>query len=145
VAILEFGPKGEKAKGFTQAMDAMKGNGFPLPKVVDGSADLYLLKKWNLDPQLELLMEDCSEIHLGPRGDLFILSADRGFLVLLGRTLRTSQSTLTAKKIWSLPAEVEQPEGLVIDDDGRPVVAIDKKKTHKANLFVLSPLGRSHP
>jgi hypothetical protein len=54
--------------------------------------------------------------------------------------LTYSQTEVSAKKYWKLPKKLKNPEGMVIDSNKQPIIAIDNKDDDKPNLFLLSPL-----
>lgn len=140
--LLELGPPGDAPQPLTPGGEA---------RFVDGST-LTILASWDVDEDGESA-GDLSELSVGPDGALYVLGDREGVLCRLG-PLPVGGGILSIAERWQLPEEVTspskkkgkrgdergKPEGLVLLDDGRPLVAIDKQKSKGKTLFLLEPL-----
>ena len=135
--ILEFGPAGAKAQGYKAEFSIEHEGAFPLPK---DAAQFELLAHWKFALEAEETLGDSSGINVDRKGNLYLLSDESGRISEIGSKLEVG-APLAFKKHWILPKGIVQPEGMVIDRDNRPIVAIDNKKAKDPNLFVLSPLN----
>jgi len=135
--ILEFAPIGGKASGYNPNLSIEREGIFPLTSTTLKLENVF---SWSLRPEHEVLFEDSSGINVDKEGRLYLLGDQQKLIGRLGGHLRVDQKIVEINKLWSLPSIIKQPEGMVIDDHGRPIVAIDRKNTKKNNLFLLTPL-----
>ncbi len=133
--IIEYGPKSSTALGYKVDFSVERSGSFPNPK-----SETFPLSRWNLDSHSFKNMEDSSGINTDKNGNLYLLSDQKQSIGLLGSELNPKQKTLGIKKFWKLPKVLKQPEGMVIDDNNQPIIAIDRKKINKTNLFHLSKM-----
>lgn len=134
--IIEFAPNGAKASGYKAGLSLERGGVFPLPSSA-GDIEYVPVAVWEPKGDLESLIEDASGLNVGPDEELFLLSDQRGMIGRIGKTLKPGKSKIKIAQLWSLPSELKQPEALAFGLDGQVIVAIDTKKTDRANFFVL--------
>ena len=84
-------------------------------------------------------MPDISDSTVGPDGCLYLLSDQGSAIARLPDRLDPAGGTLDAAAVWRIDGAPENAEGLVILDDGTPLVALDTKSPKK-NLLRLAPL-----
>lgn len=135
--IVEFGPAGEAATGFSRDALLQEGEAFSAP---DASGKLVALKVWQFDDSLQELARDASEMTVGPDERLYMLSQQSAMLIRLERSLKPEEDKVHASAHWRLPQELETAEGLVIDREMSPWVAIDIAHKNAPNLFRLTPI-----
>lgn len=129
--ILEFGPAGDAAVGWR------RGVATAAPAV--GDATLTVLATWSLGERLAEWMPDISDATVGPDGRLYLVSDQGATIARLPDSLDPAGGTVEAAAIWRIAGSPENAEGLVILDDGTPLVALDTKSAKK-NLLRLDPL-----
>lgn len=132
--VVEFAPKGKNAQGFEPALSLEKKGLFPV------SQELQSAFTWKLSQQDERLFEDASGLNVDDNGVLYLLGDQKNLIGRIGSSLKTSAAELKIDRLWSIPSEVSKPEGMVIDEEGRPIISVDRKNLKKPNLFLLSPL-----
>jgi hypothetical protein len=71
---------------------------------------------------------------------MYLLSDESRSIARLESHLRPEASGVAAVEVWLLPQTIVQPEGLVIQEDMVPLVAIDRQDTGE-NLFRLQSLS----
>ncbi|MCB0930440.1 MAG: hypothetical protein KDB71_00900 [Mycobacterium sp.] len=133
-AILEFGPVGDAPVGWHRG-----GPGVP-PTI--GDQTLTVLATWWLGKDLMKALPDISDATIGPEGCLYLISDKGSSIARLADALDPAGGKVDAAAIWRIEGSPENAEGLVILEDGTPLVAIDTKSP-KANLLRLEslPLG----
>jgi hypothetical protein len=135
--LMEFGPRRDAARGVDSGLLLLGDEEFPLPPTE--RAEHILLTIWDLDSDARDRISDISDVAVGRDGRLYLLSDESRCITRLEHRLAPEQRRLSVTGVWTLPTEIEQPEGLVLLDDMTPVVAVDKQEPH-SNLFVLDPL-----
>lgn len=87
-------------------------------------------------------LPDISDATIGPEGCLYLISDKGSSIARLADALDPAGGKVDAAAIWRIEGSPENAEGLVILEDGTPLVAIDTKSP-KANLLRLEslPLG----
>lgn len=130
-AILEFGPAGDAAAGWRR--------GGPTASPSGGDATLTVLATWWLGEELAKWLPDISDATVGPDGRLYLLSDQGSAIARLPDSLDAAGGTVEAAAIWRIAGSPENAEGLVILQDGTPIVGIDTKSPKK-NLLRLEPL-----
>jgi hypothetical protein len=130
-AILEFGPVDDAPVGWRRGE-----RGVP-PAV--GDQTLSVLATWWLSKALAKALPDISDATVGPDGCLYLLSDQGSAIARLPEILDPAGGTVDATQIWRIAGSPENAEGLVILDDGTPLVALDTKSA-KRNLLRLEPL-----
>ncbi len=138
--IIEFSAYANPAEGYKPSLSIEKVGLFPLPAETSEAITLSTSFIWRFEPELEDLFEDASELVTGPQGELYLLGDQKNLIGRLGGTLKLKKDRIKLKQLFSLPSSIKKPEGMVLDDDARPVVAIDSKRSDQPNVFVLSPL-----
>lgn len=136
--LIEFAKKGGKASGYDKSVSIEFRGTFPIP--TESNIEFSPVFTWKFDEEGERLMEDASGLNVDADGKLYLLGDNRGWIASIGKDLKVSKSLLNISKIWLLPSVVVKPEGMVVDQKRRPVIAIDSKRTDKPNLFVLTPM-----
>lgn len=150
--LLELGPTGDAPGALTPGGEA---------RFADGST-LTILACWEVEGGSQPL-GDLSELAVGPDGALYVLGDREGVLARLG-PLPVGGGKVGVAARWNLPDEVTsperkkgkkkdkdkrknedddsrgKPEGLVILDGMRPLVAIDRRKADDVSLFLLEAL-----
>lgn len=130
-AILEFGPADDAPVGWRRGVPGVA----PAP----GDAEMTVLATWWLGAESSERLPDVSDATIGPDGCLYLLS-DRGAAIArLPDRLDPAGGTVDAEAIWRIAGRPENPEGLVILEDGTPLVALDTKSPRQ-NLLRLEPL-----
>mgnify|MGYP003606784118 CR=1 FL=1 len=129
--MLEFGPPGEAPVGWR------RGAATEAPAI--GDAALTVLATWSLGEQLAEWMPDISDATIGPDGRMYLVSDQGSTIARLPDSLDPAGGTVEAAAIWRIAGSPENAEGLVILDDGTPLVALDTKSPKK-NLLRLEPL-----
>jgi len=90
-------------------------------------------------------MDDASDLVAGPAG-LYVIGARTGRICLLAAPPSSPGAPLPCARRWPLPdtlgASKARWEGLAFLPDGRPIVAVDRKKIDRPNLAVLPALPR---
>jgi len=137
ISLFEFAPRGEKPRGYSPALSIEMSGVFSTQKTSRGYDAVKVMRFNKKD---ENLIEDASGINVDTAGNLYLLSDQKRMIVSLGNKLSPDQKNLKALKAWRFPKAIKQPEGLVFDEQGHPIVAIDTKKKGKLNLFRLSKL-----
>lgn len=135
-AILEFGPAGHDAVGWRR--------GIPVAPPEPGDAELTVLATWWLGAELSQWLPDISDATIGPDGSMYLLSDQGAAIARLPDHLDPAGGTVDAETIWRIAGQPENPEGLVILDDGTPLVALDTKRPRE-NLLRLEPLPLHPP
>lgn len=135
--LLEFAPAGASAEGYRSDLSIEHSGIFPLPEKSKSFVPAFT---WRFSEEMETLFEDSSGINLGPDGELYLLGDQKNLIASLGKKLKTKKDRVKLARLYSLPSRLKQAEGMVIDDEGRPIIATDRKKTNQANLFLLSPI-----
>jgi len=131
--LIEFGPRGSSAQGITP--DLFDPATFPIPSP---DASVFVpLQSWAVDPTAGL--KDLSDIAVYG-AELYLVSDKGGCLVQIDSTLPRDGGTASVLDRWALPKRIKKPEGLLMFEGRRALVAIDHDKD-KPNLFVLEPLN----
>lgn len=135
--LMEFGPQRTGAEGVAPELLFSTTAEFPLPN--RERARFNLLTVWELDPEAGARIHDISDVAVGPDNRLYLLSDESRCIARLGPSISPGKTALSVTKVWELPGELVQPEGLVIAGDMSPMVAIDRDEKRE-NLFFLEPL-----
>jgi hypothetical protein len=136
--LMEFGPEGEDPEGVAPELLFTTSEEFPLPS---GHRETFtLLEVWDLDSGADEAITDISDVAVGPDDRLYLLSDESRCIARIEPSLSPGRDKLGVTAVWRLPEELVQPEGLVLDRNLNPIVAIDRDEM-KENLFVLSSLG----
>ncbi len=133
--IMEFGPAGETALGYSAATRLEAGENFALPPQDSASGpvnriDLVPLAAWGRSGTADGC--DISELALGSEG-LHVLSQRCGTISLFS-DLPPQESQLKPARVWRLPKKVKNPEALVVVGPGHFIVGSDIK-SDQANTF----------
>lgn len=138
IQVIEYGPEGSAPQGYKPGLSIEQQGRFPLPESFP--TRFKPLHTWELIKSHETLLEDSSGLNVDKKGVLYLLGDQRNMIAKIGKKLEVQSKGLRFEKVWSLPSVLKQPEGMVVDDENRPILAIDTKNTTKPNLFLLSPL-----
>jgi hypothetical protein len=134
VVFVEFGPPGDEAAGggFLAA-----GDDFEQPD----AAELEPRRCWLLDDAAAEQLESISDAAV-VGGRLYVLSAKSRCIAELQPLPADGGPVGLKGEPWTVPDDIEQPEGLVILASTRqPVVAADlKREDLRDNVFLLDPL-----
>ncbi len=130
-AILEFGPAGDEAVGWRR--------GGPTMAPAHGDATLTVLATWWLSEELSGWLPDISDATVGPDGRIYLVSDQGSAIARLPDALDSAGGTVDAAAVWRIAGSPDNAEGLVILDDGTPLVGLDTKSPKK-NLLRLDPL-----
>lgn len=133
-ALIEFGPSGQAPLGWQRGR-AVAGP----PR---GETTYTALATWWLDRTLAKRLPDISDATVGPDGCLYLLSDQGSSIARLPDLIDPCCDTVGAVATWRIAGSPDKAEGLVILDDGTPLVALDTKSPGK-NLLRLErlPLG----
>ena len=83
---------------------------------------------------------DLSDVAVGPRGTLLLVSDEARCLVEVDPELGLRQATVRVTNRWDLPKKVKEPEGLAVTADGHLWIAVDRAEEAK-NLFLIEGLA----
>ncbi|HET7062017.1 MAG TPA: SdiA-regulated domain-containing protein [Nitrosospira sp.] len=140
--LVEFGPQGDLATGYGPDTFLAPDEAFALPSRAPGQQEptLVALKSWEFSDRLRELASDASEITLGPDGHVYLLSHESSTLIRLEKVLKPDEEKVNINDDawWILPKGIGKTEGLAIDSEMRPWIAVDRKQKEKPNLFRLS-------
>lgn len=136
--LMEFGPDRQDAEGVSPGHVFSTSDEFPTP--TERQVRFQPLAVWTLDSQASSEIHDISDVAVGPDDRLYVLSDESRCIARVEPDLQPTEKRLSITRLWQLPPELKQPEGLVIDGDMTPIVAIDRDERDK-NLYVLSPLN----
>ena len=130
-AILEFGPVGDEPVGWRR--------GGPTVAPAAGDATLTVLATWWLGEELTKRLPDISDATVGPDGRLYLLSDQGSAIARLPESLDPGGGPVHADALWRIGGSPESAEGLVILNDGTPLVGVDTKAPGR-NLLRLNRL-----
>jgi hypothetical protein len=134
--LIEFGPPGTQAIGFTP--ESMLGPGEPMmTPAPGGTVVLVPLKTWSLNAEADAVLKDMAELAVGPDG-LFVLSEEARVIGRFEGKLRPDEGKAALRRFWKLPGDIEHPEGLAFAGDA--VLVGDDGKANSSRIFVLDPL-----
>ncbi len=136
--IIEFASKGTRPSGYKPSLSIESKGSFPLPE--NRSTPFVPVFTWRFVKDMEALLEDSSGLNVDAKGTLYVLGDQRNLIGKIGNRLKPNKEQLKVSRFWSIPSSIKQPEGMVIDEENRPLIAIDRKNTKEPNFFVLSPL-----
>ena len=131
--LVEFGPQGEPPIGYGEDTFLAPGEAFAHP----AQNRLVALKVWEFSTSLAALAEDASDLTVGPDGRVYLLSDESAVVIRLEGRLKGDEAKVRDSASWKLPKEIVKPEGLVIDGELHPWVAVDSKHRNAPNLFRL--------
>jgi hypothetical protein len=132
-ALIEFGPTGARSRGVAARLPAAQAKWPARP----GRHRYVALAIWEPDAALRKICKDFSDLDVGPDGRLYVLSDKSSSIARLSQLPRGG-GPVTAEAWWKVGGLKGKPEGLAFTQDGRAVVALDKKKARR-NLAVLGP------
>lgn len=99
-----------------------------------------LIKEWDLVKKQDKKIDDASDLTRLDNGDFYISSDQKELIAKIVNIDKNYDKEFDLHKKWKLPKGIKQAEGLVIDDQMRPIIAIDQLGDSEPNLFLLSPL-----
>jgi hypothetical protein len=132
--LIEYGPEGSRAEGFSAAQVLGRKEAFALP----GGHNTYVpLHHWYLAPQHRHC--DLSELTVSAEGELHGISQQCRWIATFS-PLSLSSDSATLAGIWHLPSRLTSVESLVVLDKRRFLVAEDRKTVAVPTLFILEKL-----
>jgi len=131
-AILEFGPAGDASVGWR------RGDRAASPPA--GDHPFTVLATWRPTPELTRWLPDISDATVGPDGHLYLLSDQGSAIARLPEALVPGGGEVVPEAVWRIAGSPENAEGLVILDDGTPLVALDTTSPGR-NLLRLERLN----
>jgi hypothetical protein len=140
VRFIEFGPSGAEAAGLGPSRFLDTGESFECPS--DSLVEYEPLASWGVAGEDEDKLPSLSDLAVCERR-LYAISRKSHDIVRLETSASPEEDSLKVEPCGSVPADVQNPEGLVIGDGLVPVVADDLSADEDAggpNIFVLSPL-----
>lgn len=129
-SIIEFGPEGESAKGYTHEL---AGQGDIITRVQHQK--FVPLKIWTLPSDVSHC--DLNELGKDPSGNLYALSSNCKWLAKIS-PLSPSDDKLQLEKIWFLPPQIQKAESFVFMHPYGVLVASDLKTYRQDNVFFLT-------
>ena len=138
-ALVEFCPAGTAARGISTA-DFIGPDEEWEPPV--GDVDYVATSMWRLRHHAKKALRDISDLGVGPDHSLWLLSDKSRAVGRLALTtpLRPGGSEITRlDELWRLPKGTKKPEGMVVIDEHRLLVASDTKSIHDNGLIVERP------
>lgn len=136
--ITEYGPPNGTPLGYQSDFSIEHSGTFPISSLKLNN--LSALHSWTIDDEFKNQFTDSSGLNVDEGGKLYLLSDEKRAIGFVGDALSTGVQNFRLNKFWYLPKTVRRPEGMVIDPNNRPIIAVDKKNTKKHNLFLLSEL-----
>jgi hypothetical protein len=140
-ALLEFGPAGDRARGFGQDTWLAAGQ----PWWQGGSTasaqevSLVLLAAWEPTAEMLAACPDLSDATVGPAGNLVLLSDQGRCIAVVPAGVPAPDAfagSFEAIAVWRLSGIGDKPEGIVMLPTLDVLVACDRRKPKK-NLFVI--------
>jgi hypothetical protein len=138
-ALVEFCPAGTAAHGIS-ADDFIGPDEEWDPPV--GEVDYAATSMWRLRDHAKKASRDISALAVGPDHSLWLLSDKSRAVGRLALTtpLRPGGSKITGlDELWRLPKGAKKPEGMVVIDQHRLLVASDTKSIHDNGIIVERP------
>jgi hypothetical protein len=132
--LLEFGPPGDAAIGFSRGGGLSPGEAW---SVESGDHRYVPLAVWSPDKVLAKACADFSDLEIGPDGHLYLLS-DKSASIARLSDLPAAGGSVTATAIWHLGDQAGKPEGLAFTPNGRAIVGLDTRKA-RHNLVLFEP------
>lgn len=137
--IIEFGQAGEAPQGYSVG-DAVGDDSFPLPS--SKVSKFVPLKYWKIEEPKAQLMKDLSEVTVGSDSKLYLLSDVSQRIGRINDGLAPNKEEFYLSQVWNLSDELTNVEGLLLTEDGSPIVTLDKKQASATNLFMLDSVGK---
>jgi SdiA-regulated len=139
-ALIEFGPRGARSRGLQRGGALAGGARW---SGADGNQEFVARAVWLPDNTLRKTCADFSDLEIGPDGRLYLLSDQSATIARIDELVPGGGvAALTAS--WRLDDVGGKPEGLAFTQDGRAIVALDKRKKRQ-NLVLLEPAIASSP
>jgi uncharacterized protein YjiK len=135
-ALIELGPAGSAAEGFRADL-VLGDRAFPLS--TNSETKLVALKHWVLKDRDAATISDISDLAVDDQNRLVLLTDQGRAIARVERTLDPTEAKVDVKAVFSLPARVDKPEGLVFVGD-RPFVAVDGSNASADVLFEIARL-----
>lgn len=134
--LIEFGPSGDTPFGASSDRFLDPKAEWPVP--LQGNK-FVPLKIWGFDDEAEGLIEDISDLAVGPGNSLYVLSQKSKRIARMEDTLRVDEDKASIRAYWDIANSIEAPEGMTFLGN-HPVVASDQE-SGSHNIFVLEPLA----
>jgi uncharacterized protein YjiK len=133
-ALVEFGPRGARSRGFRRGSALRAGARWP---IAPGAHRYVALAAWWPDKALRKACDDLSDLEVGPDGRLYVLS-DKSASIARLDDLAPGGGRAALVASWRLRGLDGKPEGLAFTAKGRAIVALDTRKA-RDNLVLLDP------
>lgn len=136
--LIEFGSPKSKALGYKASNSLEYGGTFSF----SDSISYVPHHHWKLSRSDERRIRDVSGVNLDKEGNIYLLSDKSNLIAHIGNNLSVSKENnfLTIQNIFELPQIIKKAEGMVIDDQRRPIIVTDSKNKDEFNFFVLDAL-----
>ncbi len=132
--LIEFGPPGDAAFGFSRGGGLPPGNPW---SIAPGDHRYVPLAIWTPDKVLARACADFSDLEIGPDGHLYVHS-DKSASIARLSDLPATGGTVSATATWRLGDQGGKPEGLAFTPNGRAIVGLDTRKA-RHNLVLFEP------
>ncbi len=136
--LIEFGSPKSKALGY-KASNSLEYRG---TFSFSDSISYVPHHHWKLSRSDAERIRDVSGVNLDKEGNIYLLSDKSNLIAHIGNNLSVSKENnfLTIQNIFELPQIIKKAEGMVIDDQRRPIIVTDSKNKDEFNFFVLDVL-----
>jgi hypothetical protein len=137
--LIEFGPAGSTPLGLGAARFLAPDAGFEIER--GARAEYAPLESWELDVGQHGPVESINDAAVAD-GELYVISRASRRVARLRSEVEPSDEAVRVEASWTLPADVAEPEGLVLLEGLVPIVADDRPERDPArdNVFLLEPL-----
>jgi len=133
-ALIEFGPRGARSRGFVRGAQLKDGARWP---IAAGNHRYVALAVWWPDKTLAKGCADFSDLEVAADGRLYLLSDKSGSIARLD-DLAPGGGTASLTSGWRIRKIDGKAEGLAFTPSGRAIVALDTRKA-RHNLLLLEP------
>jgi hypothetical protein len=130
-SLIEFGPEGSHAEGFSPQLILGKDESFA---VAAGQTSYEPLHLWNLEDKYRHC--DLSELVASSEGELHVISQQCRWIGTFA-PLSLQEKTAPITQLWHLPHQLGAAESLVIVDGEHFLVAEDRKSHARPTVFLL--------
>jgi len=143
-ALVEFCPVNTAAQGISTGDFIGADEEWDAPV---GDVEYVATSMWRLRHHAKKALRDISALGVGPDRGLWLLSDKSRAVGRLALTtpLRPDGSEITGlDELWRLPKGTKKPEGMVVIDEHRLLVARDTKSKHDNGIIVERPGPGAH-
>lgn len=134
IALIEFGPKGDKAYGINKNTILPKEETFSLPKELKGKKSIVFeqLKIWTMGDRAKC---DASDLTTDSDGYLYVLS-QKCKKISIYKSLSVDNNSLKPNHIYDIPRKIKNPEAITLLPNKNIVIGSDRKNK-KSNIYLL--------